>query len=56
MASNRSSGNSRTPTTRTGYRSAETGQFITPREAARSPATTVKERVPLPGRGETRLK
>ena len=34
-------------------RDTRTGQFVPPGEAARRPATTVKERVPNPGFGDT---
>ena len=41
--------------TRTQYRSARTGRFLTANQAKRKPASqVVKERVPLPGRGDTR--
>jgi hypothetical protein len=33
-------------------RDARTGEFITLEEARRRPATTVVERLPMPGRGE----
>lgn len=36
---------------RTGYRDAVDGQFITEREAKDRPRETVKERIPLPGHG-----
>lgn len=43
------------PTTRVGYRDARDGQFISKESFdRRSPANTVKERVPLPGRGDTK--
>lgn len=38
---------------RTGYRSAETGRFVTKETADRKPRTTVKEQIPNPGRGDT---
>jgi len=42
------------PTTRVGYRDAKNGEFITKKAfETRSPANTVKERVPLPGHGDT---
>lgn len=41
--------------TRTAYRSADDGRFMTKAQAARKPAKeVVKERVPVPGRGDTR--
>lgn len=41
--------------TRTAHRDAGNGQFVTKKQATRMPANqVVKERVPLPGRGDTR--
>ncbi|MFD1944554.1 hypothetical protein [Paradevosia shaoguanensis] len=41
--------------TRTGYRDAGDGQFITKKEFEVRPAKeVVKERIPLPGRGDTK--
>jgi len=37
----------------TGHRSSKTGRFVTERHAKRSPATTQKESIPNPGRGDT---
>lgn len=37
--------------THTGYRSAKTGEFITEKQAKNNPKTTVKERIPNPGKG-----
>jgi hypothetical protein len=37
----------------TGYRDSRTGQFVTERTAERRPATTQKESIPNPGRGDT---
>lgn len=54
MATKSSSGNSRTPTTRPGYREAGSGQFITRKEAVKSPGSTVEESIPLPGHGDTK--
>jgi len=39
--------------TRTGYRDADSGQFIKENEAKRNPKESVKERIPLPGHGDT---
>ena len=40
--------------TRTGYRDSGSGQFITEQQAnRRNPNNWQKERVPLPGRGDT---
>lgn len=36
-----------------GYRDSKNGQFITEREANRRPATTQRESIPNPGRGDT---
>lgn len=41
------------PQSRIGARSSETGRFVTKKEADRRPATTQKERIPLPGFGDT---
>ena len=41
------------PRSRVGARDSGTGQFIPVREADRRPATTQKERIPLPGYGDT---
>ena len=41
------------PKTRLGGRDAKTGEFIPIEEARRRPNTTVVERIPLPGRGDT---
>ena len=37
----------------TGHRSSKTGQFVTARYAKSHPATTQKESIPNPGRGDT---
>ena len=42
--------------TRPGHRSSETGQFITEKEAQRSPAKSQQESIPKPGRGDTKRK
>ena len=40
--------------TRPGYRDSDSGQFITEQQAnRRNKATWQKERIPLPGRGDT---
>ena len=40
--------------TRTGFRDANNGQFISEQQAnRRNKANWIKERVPLPGRGDT---
>lgn len=40
--------------TRPGYRDANNGQFITEQQAnRRNKANWIKERIPLPGRGDT---
>lgn len=36
-----------------GYRNAKTGKFVTERYAKQHPATTEKESIPNPGRGDT---
>jgi hypothetical protein len=41
------------PTSRLAGRDAKTGEFIPVNEAKRRPATTVVERLPLPGHGES---
>jgi hypothetical protein len=41
------------PKSHTVFRDNRTGQFVTVREADRNPKTTVKERVPAPGYGDT---
>ncbi len=41
------------PKTRQGARDSRTGQFIPVEEADKRPNTTQKERIPLPGRGDT---
>lgn len=38
---------------RLGARDSKTGEFITIKEADKRPATTQKEHIPLPGRGDT---
>ncbi|WP_176730504.1 hypothetical protein [Devosia insulae] len=41
--------------THDGYRDGGNGQFITKKEAAtRPPAEVIKERIPNPGRGDTK--
>lgn len=40
-------------TTHVGYRDSKTGRFVTAEVAKRRPATTQKESVPNPGRGDT---
>lgn len=42
------------PKSHTVFRNNRTGQFVTINEADRNPKTTVKERVPAPGYGDTR--
>ena len=37
----------------TGYRDSKNGQFVTERTAERRPASTQKEAIPNPGRGDT---
>lgn len=37
----------------TGHRSSKTGQFVTEKYAKTHPATTQKESIPNPGRGDT---
>jgi hypothetical protein len=37
----------------TGYRDSKNGQFIDKRTANRRPATTQRESIPNPGRGDT---
>ena len=37
----------------TGHRDSRTGQFVTERDAKRRPATTQRESIPNPGRGDT---
>jgi len=37
----------------TGYRDSKTGQFTTEKVAKRRPASTQKESIPNPGRGDT---
>lgn len=45
------------PTTRVGYRDAKDGQFISKDSFdRRKPENTIKERVPLPGHGDTQKK
>lgn len=39
--------------THTGHRSSKSGQFVTERDAKRSPATHQREQIPNPGRGDT---
>lgn len=39
--------------THVGYRDSKTGRFVTAKVAKRRPATTQKESVPNPGRGDT---
>jgi len=41
------------PTSRIGGRDSSTGKFIPVRETERRPATTQRERIPLPGHGDT---
>jgi hypothetical protein len=36
-----------------GYRDSKNGQFVTEKVAKRRPATTQKESIPNPGRGDT---
>jgi hypothetical protein len=36
-----------------GYRDSRSGQFVTERTAERRPATTQRESIPNPGRGDT---
>jgi hypothetical protein len=43
------------PATRVGYRDAKDGQFISKESFdRRKPENTIKERIPLPGRGDTK--
>lgn len=37
----------------TGYRDSKNGQFVTEQVAKRRPATTQRESIPKPGRGDT---
>gem|GEM_PF-1706104 len=41
------------PTTRIGGRDSGTGRFVPVKETERRPATTQRERIPLPGHGDT---
>lgn len=41
------------PTSRIGGRDSRTGQFIPLRETTRRPDTTQRERIPLPGHGDS---
>lgn len=41
------------PTSRIGGRDSGTGRFIPVAETQRRPATTQRERIPLPGHGDT---
>jgi hypothetical protein len=41
------------PTTRIGGRDSRTGQFVPVKETERRPDTTQRERIPLPGHGDT---
>lgn len=41
------------PKTRIGGRDSRTGQFIPVEETKRRPETTQRERIPLPGHGDT---
>ena len=41
------------PASRIGGRDSRTGQFIPLRETVRRPDTTQRERIPLPGHGDT---
>jgi len=41
------------PTTRIGGRDSETGRFIPVEETYKRPSTTERERIPLPGHGDT---
>lgn len=41
------------PESRIGARDSKNGQFIRLKEAEKRPATTQKERIPLPGNGDT---
>lgn len=41
------------PQSRVGGRDSRTGQFIPLRETERRPSTTQRERIPLPGYGDT---
>jgi hypothetical protein len=43
----------KTPTSRIGGRDSRNGQFIPLRETERRPDTTQRERIPLPGHGDT---
>lgn len=45
----------RQPTTRIGGRDSRTGQFVPLKETERRPATTQRERIPLPGHGDTKV-
>lgn len=38
----------------TGHRSSKTGEFVTASFAKKHPATTQKEAIPNPGRGDTK--
>lgn len=46
--------NSKQPQSRIGERSAVNGQFVKMGTAAKKPDTTVRERIPLPGKGTAR--
>lgn len=43
----------KTPHSRIGGRDSRTGQFIPVKETEQRPATTQRERIPLPGYGDT---
>ena len=47
---------SKKPQSRIGERSARTGKFVKKGTAARSPNTTVREHIPLPGKGSAKPK
>lgn len=48
-----SKGSSSGKQSHTGYRSSESGQFVSKKAADKSPSTTQKESVPNKGRGDT---
>lgn len=55
FAVRRSRNMAKAPTTRVGYRDAKGGQFISKESFdRRKPENTIKERVPLPGHGDTK--
>lgn len=47
---------SKKPQSRIGERSAKSGEFVKKGTAARHPSTTVREHIPLPGKGSAKPK